>query len=53
MKSLLTHCYSIKFQKPEAKSVAKRLKYICEKEKINLSYEDLEKLATCFDCDIR
>ncbi|CAK60343.1 unnamed protein product (macronuclear) [Paramecium tetraurelia] len=53
LKSLLSHCYSIKFQKPEAKSVAKRLKYICEQENINMSFEDLEKLAICFDCDIR
>ncbi|CAD8143182.1 unnamed protein product [Paramecium octaurelia] len=53
LKSLLTHCYSIKFQKPEAKSVAKRLKYICEEENINMSFEDLEKLSICFDCDIR
>ncbi|CAD8132510.1 unnamed protein product [Paramecium pentaurelia] len=53
LKSLLTHCYSIKFQKPDAKSVAKRLKYICEQENINMNIEDLEKMAICFDCDIR
>ncbi|CAD8135885.1 unnamed protein product [Paramecium octaurelia] len=53
LKSLLAHCYSIKFQKPDAKSVAKRLKYICEQENINMNLEDLEKLAVCFDCDIR
>ncbi|CAD8077029.1 unnamed protein product [Paramecium sonneborni] len=53
LKSLLNHCYSIKFQKPEPKSIAKRLKYICDQEHINMTYEDLEKLAICFDCDIR
>ncbi|CAD8054768.1 unnamed protein product [Paramecium sonneborni] len=53
LKSLLNHCYSIKFQKPESKSIAKRLKYICDQEHINMTFEDLEKLAICFDCDIR
>lgn len=52
--TLLSHSYHIQFQRPEPSQVAKRLFAVCREEGLKMfQIEDLEQIATVFDCDVR
>lgn len=53
LKNLITHCYELKFTKPDKRQIVNRLIDICKKEEINLSPTELDFLCESEGCDIR
>jgi replication factor C subunit 1 len=53
LRSLVNHCYDLKFSKPEKPQVLKRLREICEKEKLYMEPASLENLYENSGGDIR
>jgi len=53
VRSLATHCYDLRFQKPPKRNVAQRLQQIAKKENLNIELDALEYLCESFGNDIR
>jgi DNA polymerase III delta prime subunit len=53
LRSLLNHCYELKFSKPDKRQVVKRLLDICNKEGMSITSEALENLCESTGNDIR
>lgn len=53
LRSMLNHCYELKFSKPDKRQVVKRLQDICNKEGMSITPEALENLCESTGNDIR
>jgi replication factor C subunit 1 len=53
LRSLVSHCYDLKFSKPEKPLVLRRLREICEKEKLFMEQLSLDNLYENSGGDIR
>ncbi|MCQ2817761.1 MAG: AAA family ATPase [archaeon] len=53
LKSLLSYCLHIKFEKPSIEEVFKGMQKIIKKENLSLTEEELRYIIQSFDCDIR
>jgi replication factor C subunit 1 len=53
LKSIINHCYDLRFSRPNKKSISKRLSEICKKEGFNVNAEILESLCESNGNDIR
>jgi replication factor C subunit 1 len=53
LRSMINHCYELKFAKPDKRNIIKRLHEICKIEGMNISPESLEYLCESSGNDIR
>ena len=51
--SLVNHCYDLKLQRPVQNENLHRMKYICAEENFKIEIQDVEKISSFGNNDIR
>ncbi|PAV74101.1 hypothetical protein WR25_22594 [Diploscapter pachys] len=53
MRSLVNHCFDIRFPKPKIEQIRSRMMTICSQEKLKITPKEIDEIIELSDCDVR